>query len=527
MNTADWQTLPINSTVPYRYIRITNGNNWYGNMAELRLYGVVKSSNKIESASISSDQSIKNRIVPGNTVKVAFKAKEAIDNVNVTIQGQAATVSTTDNINWTAVATLNQGAAAGAVKFAINYKQQDGTDGYPNTSTTDSSKLYIVDESDLIRNIGSIATIIDSSSGRTAAATLSQVNNLFDSSISSASDFRLGTSGTGAYVTFDFKAGNQASLTSVELLARQDQIGRMKYTVIQGSNDNTTWTDLTTAAAASADWQSFPVSSKVPYRYIRVYNWSTWYGNMAELRLHGAVKAADVTPPVTTDDAPQGPVNKDTKVTFTAADASSGVAATYYTVDGGAKQTGNTITLTTEGTHTLVYWSVDFAGNVEQPHTITVNITDNTPPVVAGLYADITVPTNKDVHVTIYYPLDAAVMEYKVGDNGVWTAYTAPVTVSDNVTVYARSADAAGNVSDVASYTVSNIYKTAPSDAILTADITDPTNGNVTLTISYPDNAVVKEYKVGENGTWTGVCFACDPIRQCYRLCTKQGLCGQ
>ena len=30
---------------------------------------------------------------------------------------------------------------------------------------------------------------------------------------------------------------------------------------------------------------------------------------MAEVRFHGVVKAADVTPPVTTDDAPQGWVN--------------------------------------------------------------------------------------------------------------------------------------------------------------------------------------------------------------------------
>ena len=242
--------------------------------------------------------------------------------------------------------------------------------------------------------------------------------------------------------------------------------------------------DLTTAAVTSGDWQSLSVSSKVPYRYIRICNWNAWYGNMAEVRFHGVVKAADVTPPVTTDDSPQGWVNNNSTVTLNAVDAGSGVAATYYKVDGGAQQTGNTITLTTDGTHTIVYWSVDWAGNVEQQHTVTVNITDTTPPVVAGLYADITVPTNKDVHVTIYYPLDAAVMEYKVGDNGVWTVYTAPVTVSDNVTVYARSADAAGNVSDVASYTVSNIYKTAPSDAIFTADMTDPTNGNVTLTIS-------------------------------------------
>ena len=197
-------------------------------MAELRLYGVVKSINKIESASISSDQSLKKRIVPGNTVKLAFKAKEAINNVNVTIQGQAATVSTTDNINCTAVATMNQGVAAGAVKFAINYKQQDGTDGYPDTSTTDALRCTLLTSPDVIRNVASITNLIDSTSGRTAAATLSQVNNLFDSNIGSISDFRIGSnnSGTGSYITFDFKAGNQATLTSVELIARQDTIIR-------------------------------------------------------------------------------------------------------------------------------------------------------------------------------------------------------------------------------------------------------------------------------------------------------------
>ena len=161
-------------------------------MAELRFHGVVESINKIESASISSAQSLNNRIVPGNTVKLAFKAKEAINNVNVTIQGQAATVSTTDNINWTAAATLNQGAAAGTVKFAINYKQQDGTDGYPATSTTDGTSLYLVDESDVINNVTSIANLIDSTSGRTAATTLQQVNNLFDSNVGTISDFRIG-----------------------------------------------------------------------------------------------------------------------------------------------------------------------------------------------------------------------------------------------------------------------------------------------------------------------------------------------
>jgi large repetitive protein len=503
--TPDWQTLPVSSNVPYRYIRIINGNAWFGNMAEVRFHGKYESLIRIQSASISSPQSIVNRIVPGNTVNLAIVAKEPIKDVKVAIQGQDATVSSTDNINWTATATLNQGVETGPIKFTVNYNRQDGTAGYPATQTTDNTSLYLVDESDVIKNVTSIADLIDSTSGRTAAQTLQQVNYLFDSNINTGSDFRIGNnSGAGSYIIFDFKAGNQAALTSVELLTRQDNnFARINGAVIQGSNDNSTWTTLTKAAVATRDWQTLAVSSKVPYRFIKIVNPNVWYGNMNEVRFHGAVKPADVTPPVTTDDAPQGSVVVGTTINLNATDDSSGVAATYYTLDGGTQQTGNTVTLTTDGTHTIVYWSVDWAGNEEQHHTLTVNIDDVTPPVVAGLYADITVPTNKDVTVTIYYPLDAAVKEYKVGDDGEWTVYTAPVTVSDNTTVYARSADAAGNVSEVASYTVSNIYKTAPSDAIFTVDITDATNGNVTLTISYPDNATVKEYKVGENGTWT------------------------
>jgi hypothetical protein len=42
-----------------------------------------------------------------------------------------------------------------------------------------------------------------------------------------------------------------------------------------------------------------------------------------------------------------------------------------------------------------------------------------------------------------------------------------------------------------------------PGEANLSADITAPTNTDVTVTISYPAVAAVKEYKVGANGTWT------------------------
>lgn len=386
-STADWQILTAKVSQPYRYIRIYNGGNWYGNMAELRLYGTAESSNKISTVSIGSPQAMRNRIVPGNTVSLTFAAKEAINNVNVTIQGRPATVTTSDNVNFTAVATMPQGVATGAVKFAISYKQQNGQDGFTDTSTTDNSSLYLVDESDVIGNVPGIATLIDSTVGRSASITLTQVNTLFDANLATNSDFRTGStnSGTGAYVTFDFKSGNQVNLTSVELAARQDSYyTRIAGAVVQGSNDNVAWTTLTSAAASTLNWQQLAVTSPTPYRYVRIYNPGAWYGNMAEVRFHGAVHGADVTAPVTTDNAPQGWVNKDTTVTLNATDSGgTSVAATYFKLDGGAQQTGNAVTLSAEGTHMLVYWSTDAAGNVEQPHTAYVKI-DKTAPVTTA-----------------------------------------------------------------------------------------------------------------------------------------------
>ncbi|NOU85315.1 hypothetical protein GC102_05890 [Paenibacillus sp. LMG 31460] len=141
-------------------------------------------------------------------------------------------------------------------------------------------------------------------------------------------------------------------------------------------------------------------------------------------------------------------------------------------------------------------------GTVSDTRTFVLNVLKGVPPVDAVLSADITGPTNKDVTVTIIYPDDAAVMEYKVGDNGAWTAYAEPVVVSANDTVYAQSKDAAGNVSNVTSYTVSNIDHIAPIDAILAVDTTVPTNQGVTVMISYSADVSLMEYKVGASGTW-------------------------
>ncbi|THF72471.1 OmpL47-type beta-barrel domain-containing protein, partial [Cohnella fermenti] len=144
--------------------------------------------------------------------------------------------------------------------------------------------------------------------------------------------------------------------------------------------------------------------------------------------------------------------------------------------------------------------STDAAGNESEQSSYAVSNIDREAPSAATLTADPTAPTNGNVTVTIVYPEDASVREYKVGD-GAWQLYTEPVEVTDNGTVHARSVDAAGNESEESSYVVSNIDREAPTAATLTADPTAPTNGNVTVTIVYPEDAAVREYKVG-GGEW-------------------------
>ena len=67
-------------------------------------------------------------------------------------------------------------------------------------------------------------------------------------------------------------------------------------------------------------------------------------------------------------------------VTLNAFDALSGVAATFYTLNGGAQQSGSSVSIGAGGMHTLQFWSVDNAGNAESPRTVQVKI-DKTPPI--------------------------------------------------------------------------------------------------------------------------------------------------
>jgi hypothetical protein len=164
----------------------------------------------------------------------------------------------------------------------------------------------------------------------------------------------------------------------------------------------------------------------------------------------------DRTAPTTVSDAPKGWQNTSVTVNLTASDTLSGVASTHYTVDGGAEHTGTTVTIDTEGAHTLTYWSVDNAGNSESPQSVLVQVDTTSPTVQETLSAQ---PNsagwiNSDVTVS-----------FTCGDNlsGVATC-SSPQTVNTEgagQVVTGHATDNANNASDNA--VTLNVDKTPPS----------------------------------------------------------------
>jgi hypothetical protein len=69
-------------------------------------------------------------------------------------------------------------------------------------------------------------------------------------------------------------------------------------------------------------------------------------------------------------------------VSLIATDTGSGVDVTYFTIDSGNLNVGTQVLATTEGTHTIQYWSTDTSGNVEPPNTAVI-IVDLTAPVTS------------------------------------------------------------------------------------------------------------------------------------------------
>ena len=127
------------------------------------------------------------------------------------------------------------------------------------------------------------------------------------------------------------------------------------------------------------------------------------------------VTIPDTTPPTTYSDATDH-YDSTAVISLTAMDnaGGSGVALTYWKLDGGVQTEGLSIGTSVVGAHTLEFWSVDVAGNPETPHkTASFSVAVMPPP-------DATKPATVSDAVTSYSgPATIHLTASDVGGSGV------------------------------------------------------------------------------------------------------------
>jgi hypothetical protein len=173
-----------------------------------------------------------------------------------------------------------------------------------------------------------------------------------------------------------------------------------------------------------------------------------------------AFKYDTVAPATTLTTTPASPDGtngwfKQASVQFTlmATDATSGVAATYYTVDGGSVQSyTGAVTISSQGDHTLQFYSQDNAGNFESVQTSHIKLDDAVPSTTLTIN-----PANPNGSGGWYKTTPSFTLSATDGtsgvyqsfyriDNGPQTLYTGAVNIPDGPhTVSYWSVDNAGN----------------------------------------------------------------------------------
>ena len=141
----------------------------------------------------------------------------------------------------------------------------------------------------------------------------------------------------------------------------------------------------------------------------------------------------------------------DVTASVTATDATSGVASVQYALDGGAWQNGSSVTVTTDGSHTVIFRASDNAGNSAQlAAPVTFNL-DKTPPDLS-----VTPPSsgwhNSSVMVSaIASDATSGMASLKAAVDGNWQTSSDPTSITTAIsddgkhTLEIQATDNAGN----------------------------------------------------------------------------------
>jgi hypothetical protein len=257
-------------------------------MTEFHIFGERHEiGNQIASASITSDDAVAGKVAIGDTVDVPVTAKRPIGSVTVTVMGIEAEAVSDDGVNWTAPVVID-GVEPGPVTLTVDYTDADGNAGPTLHGVTDGSSLYVGGDRGKRIDVASLAAVNASDrqwpgNGRTAEE---EAQLIFDNDANTAADLN---TGEGSYFTVDFGEGASARLDEVYFLPRLCCPSRSDGTIVQGSDDGATWTDLTAPLTGTRPgvWEQRGADGDAYYRHFRIINPNRWHGNLAEVQFFG------------------------------------------------------------------------------------------------------------------------------------------------------------------------------------------------------------------------------------------------
>ena len=222
----------------------------------------------------------------------------------------------------------------------------------------------------------------------------------------------------------------------------------------QYSLDNKTWTAYTEGI-------KFTSNGTVYFRGIDPA------GNISDVTSYAVTNITTGGTPVTPTGAPAKPTAKaditaatNKNVTVTATFSADSAQKQYSTDNKTWKAYTSGVVMSANGT--VYFRGINSAGKISDVTSYAVTNIDKVSPTKPTAKADITTKTSKAVTVTATFSNDSAQKQYST-DNKTWKAYTSGVVMTANGTAYFRGIDAAGNISAVTSYAVTNITGSVPA----------------------------------------------------------------
>lgn len=245
----------------------------------------------------------------------------------------------------------------------------------------------------------------------------------------------------------------------------------------------------------------------------------------------------DKTAPHTTSDAKetwysQSPIT----INLLASDNNSGIAATYYRIDGTVWIESNTVTLTGDGAHTLEFYSIDTAGNVETVEKIRVRIDGTAPTVwpqqiiednthIAGTYKfEFTTEDEAGIsNVLVYIDGEQIQKLYVNPQTGFYEFLLNTTTLQDG------EHEIVFNITDKGGHTVTLhrifiVDNTPPLIDSITPNFSAVQSGNVNIEVSIKEETGVSAvYLSVDNGEWINMSYNNSEKKAYYELTTNAG----